>query len=214
LTGNKPQGLVDHLLRNGFRRSQSIAYTPHCEACNACVSVRVLVDQFRPGRSMRRTIERNCDLVARRMTCVPTGEQYRLFRRYIDARHPEGGMADMSAGEYAAMVADAPVDSSITEYRLRPDGAAAADYLSWPLKAVALCDRLSDGISLVYSFFEPTVTGHSLGTFMILDQIAEARRQGLPYAYLGYWIRGSQKMSYKSRFRPQEQLTRAGWVRA
>ena len=215
LTLDKAPALVDNLLKGGFRRSQNIAYMPYCEGCHACVSVRVLVDQFVANRTMRRLLDRNTDLVARRVAPVPTSEQYALFRSYIDARHSEGGMADMSVLDYAMMVEDSVINTFLTEYRQKP-AVAPLDTppSSWPLKAVALCDRLSDGISMVYSFYDPDDAPRSLGTYMILEHIAHARRLGLPYVYLGYWIRGSRKMSYKTRFQPQEQLTASGWVRA
>jgi arginine-tRNA-protein transferase len=186
---------------------------PYCEGCHACVSVRVLVDEFRPGRTMRRIAERNRDLVPARVTPVPTSEQYSLFRTYIDTRHSDGGMADMTVLDYAMMVEDSVIKTFLTEYRQKPDNPLSSRQETWPLKGVALCDRLTDGISMVYSFYEPEEEARSIGTAMILDHIEYARRLGLPYLYLGYWIDGSRKMSYKSRFLPQEHLTPNGWVR-
>ena len=212
LTHDKPPALVDNLLKGGFRRSQNIAYMPYCEGCQACVSVRVLVGEFSPSRSLRRVIDANQDLVTRRLQATPTSEQYSLFRAYIDARHANGGMADMSVLDYAMMVEDSIIDTFVTEYRARPQPGAKAD--KQPLLAVALCDRLSDGISMVYSFYDPEAARRGLGTYMILDHIAHAKRLGLPYVYLGYWIKGSAKMSYKQRFQPQERLTSGGWSRA
>jgi arginine-tRNA-protein transferase len=212
LTHDKPAALIDNLLRGGFRRSQNIAYMPYCEGCQACVSVRVLVDGFTPTRSMRRVMDANSDLVARRIESTPTSEQYALFRAYIDERHADGGMADMTVLDYAMMVEDSIIDTFMTEYRLKPDPLAHPSSARQPLVAAALCDRLSDGISMVYSFFEPEASRRGLGTFMILDHIEHARRLGLPYVYLGYWISGSTKMSYKRRFQPQQQLTAGGWV--
>jgi arginine-tRNA-protein transferase len=212
LTHDKPPALVDNLLKGGFRRSQNIAYMPYCEGCQACVSVRVLVGEFSPGRSLRRVLEANQDLVARRMQATPTSEQYSLFRSYIDARHANGGMADMSVLDYAMMVEDSIIDTFVTEYRARPQPGTKAD--KQPLLAVALCDRLSDGISMVYSFYDPEAARRGLGTYMILEHIAYAHQLGVPYLYLGYWIQGSPKMSYKKRFGPQEQLTGNGWVRS
>jgi arginine-tRNA-protein transferase len=215
LTNDKAPALIDNLLKGGFRRSQNIAYMPYCEGCHACVSVRVLVDEFDTGRSMRKLVDRNRDLSPRRVPAVPTSEQYSLFRTYIDARHSDGGMADMSVLDYAMMVEESVISTFLTEYRQKP-AVAPLDTppASWPLKAVALCDQLSDGISMVYSFYEPEETSRSLGTYMILEHIEHARRLGLPYVYLGYWIKGSRKMSYKTRFQPQELLTARGWVRA
>jgi arginine-tRNA-protein transferase len=216
LTHEKSPVLVDNLLRGGFRRSQNIAYMPYCEGCQGCVSVRVLVDKFEPSRNMRRVLETNRDLVGQRRQATPTSEQYSLFRAYIDARHADGGMADMSVLDYAMMVEDSIIDTFMTEYRLRPDDGSSAVASSvsserQPLMAAALCDRLSDGISMVYSFYDPEAPRRGLGTYMILDHIAHARALGLPYLYLGYWINGSPKMSYKRRFQPQERLTSGGW---
>jgi arginine-tRNA-protein transferase len=215
LTHDKSPALVDNLLKGGFRRSQNIAYMPYCEGCQACVSVRVLVDEFEPGRSLRRVVSANQDLVARRLQATPTSEQYSLFRDYFDARHADGGMADMSVLDYAMMVEDSIIDTFVTEYRLKPQPLGAPVRAEKQrLLAVALCDRLSDGISMVYSFYDPEAARRGLGTYMILEHIAYARRLGVPYVYLGYWIKGSPKMSYKKRFQPQEQLTGNGWVRA
>jgi leucyl-tRNA---protein transferase len=216
LNAEKPPGLIDNLLRGGFRRSQNIAYIPYCEGCQACVSVRVRVDEFEPGRTMRRIIERNAHLKPRRIAPVPTSEQYSLFRNYIDSRHSDGGMADMTVLDYAMMIEDSVIDTFLTEYRAKP---ADQPYLSfndrpesWPLKGVTLCDRLADGISMVYSFYDAADEADSLGTHMILDHIAYAKSLGLPYLYLGYWISGSRKMNYKTRFQPQEHLGPNGWV--
>jgi len=213
LNASKPPAVIDHLLRTGFRRSQNIAYTPYCDGCSACVSVRVLVDEFSPGRTMRRTLERNHDIVARRLPAVPSEEQYELFRDYIALRHGEGGMSDMSLLDFTMMVRDSLVDTEVTEYRRRLPGGLSSEFHKWPLMGVCLTDRLSDGLSLVYSFYDPEATSRSLGTYIILEQIEQARRLGLPYAYLGYWIKGSRKMDYKTRFVPQEHLTQAGWLR-
>lgn len=213
LTHDKPDMVIDNLLRDGFRRSQNIAYMPYCEDCTACVSVRVLAQEFSPSKSQKRVMKKNEDIVARRLPPRMTTEQYSLFRGYIDARHEGGGMADMSVLDYRMMVEDSIIDTSITEYRLRPGGALDHEFEKWPLLAVALSDNLGDGISLVYSFFDPEADERSLGTYMILEQIAYARGLNLPYVYLGYWIAQSDKMSYKTRFVPQEHLTSDGWER-
>jgi len=210
LVGERAGELNDLLTHGGFRRSQSIAYRPACEACRACVSVRVVVDDFRPTRSMRRVLERNSDVVGELRAAVPTSEQYSVFRAYLDSRHHDGGMADMTVLDYAMMVEDSHVVTKMVEYRLRSDdGSRSGDLL-----AVALTDVLGDGLSMVYSFYEPDAGERSLGTLMILDHIARARRMGLPYVYLGYWVRGSRKMDYKGRFLPQERLMPEGWMRA
>lgn len=213
LTHDKSPTLVDNLLKGGFRRSQNIAYMPYCEGCQSCVSVRVAVDEFKPSRNFRRVLEANKDLAVRRIPPRPTAEQYALFRDYIDARHADGGMADMTVLDYAMMVEDSVVNTFLTEYRVRSE-AGLQSALSGPLAGIALCDRLSDGISMVYSFYDTEAPRRSLGTYMILEHIEYTRRLGLPYLYLGYWIEGSRKMSYKTRFQPQERLTSNGWVRA
>ena len=213
LVGERAPGLNDLLTHGGFRRSQSIAYRPACETCRACVSVRVVADQFRPSRNMRRVLEANTDIVGDMRALVPTSEQYSVFRGYLDSRHRDGGMADMTVLDYAMMVEDSVINTFVTEYREKPENPLDSDPDSWPLKAVALCDLLSDGISMVYSFNNPTADQMSLGTYMILEHIEYARTLGLPYLYLGYWINGSRKMNYKMRFQPQEQLGPNGWVR-
>ena len=202
LVGQRASELNDLLTHGGFRRSQSIAYRPACETCRACVSVRVVVADFRASRNMRRVLDRNSDIRGEMRTAQPTSEQYSVFRTYLDSRHYDGGMADMTVLDYAMMVEDSHVETRIVEYRRAGD-----------LLAVALTDVLGDGLSMVYSFFEPEHGPRSLGTFMILDHIARARRMGLPYVYLGYWVRGSRKMDYKGRFLPQERLMPDGWSR-
>ncbi|MGY3453175.1 arginyl-tRNA--protein-N-Asp/Glu arginylyltransferase [Bradyrhizobium sp. USDA 4353] len=212
LVGDKATDLNDLLTHGGFRRSQSIAYRPACDQCRACVSVRVIAKEFRPSRNFRKVLARNSDLVGEQRSAVPTSEQYSIFRSYLDQRHRHGGMADMTVLDYAMMVEDSHVETRIIEYRKRnlSNGPHAR---GGELIAVALTDVLSDGLSMVYSFFDPSETTRSLGTFMILDHIARARRQGLPYVYLGYWIEGSKKMDYKSRYLPQQRLAAAGWLR-
>jgi arginine-tRNA-protein transferase len=211
LVGERAAELNDLLTHGGFRRSQSIAYRPACEACRACVSVRVLVDEFLPTRSLRRILERNVDMTGEMRVAVPTSEQYSIFRAYLDARHRDGGMVDMTVLDYAMMVEDSHVETRIVEYRRREADSARGE---GTLLGVALTDVLGDGLSMVYSFFEPDEYRRSLGTFMILDHIARARRMGLPHLYLGYWVRGSRKMDYKGRFKPQERLMADGWRRA
>ena len=208
LVGERAAELNDLLTHGGFRRSQSIAYRPACESCRACVSVRVVVDDFRPTRSMRRVLDRNHDISGEMRAAVPTSEQYSVFRAYLDSRHHDGGMADMTVLDYAMMVEDSHVSTKMVEYRRRTSDGRGE------LLAVALTDVLGDGLSMVYSFYEPELADRSLGTLMILDHIARARRMGLAYVYLGYWVRGSRKMDYKGRFLPQERLMPEGWVRS
>jgi leucyl-tRNA---protein transferase len=213
LVGERATELNNLLTHGGFRRSQSIAYRPACERCRACVSVRVLVEQFQPTRSQRRVRDRNADLVGEMRVATPTSEQYSVFRAYLDSRHRDGGMADMTVLDYAMMVEDSHVETRLIEYRLRGPDSGINGRSNGDLLAVALTDVLGDGLSMVYSFFESNEASRSLGTFMILDHIARARRMGLPYVYLGYWVEGSRKMHYKGRFLPQERLTAEGWVR-
>ncbi|MGD9845923.1 MAG: arginyltransferase [Variibacter sp.] len=213
LVGERAGGLNDVLTHGGFRRSQSIAYRPACEGCKACVSVRVIVNDFRPSRGMRRILDRNADIVGETRNATPTSEQYAVFRAYLDSRHRDGGMADMTVLDYAMMVEDSHVETRIIEYRRRGPDTGITGRGTGPLIAVALSDILSDGLSMVYSFYDPTLDVRSLGTFMILDHIARARTLGLPYVYLGYWVSGSRKMEYKRRFLPQERLLPDKWTR-
>jgi arginyl-tRNA--protein-N-Asp/Glu arginylyltransferase len=212
LVGERAAELNNILTQGGFRRSQSIAYRPACEGCRACVSVRVIAGEFAPTRSLRRIIARNSDLVGDMKIAVPTSEQYSIFRAYLDSRHRDGGMADMTVLDYAMMVEDSHIETRVVEYRRRTGNGAGQQ--AGDLIAVALTGVLGDGLSMVYSFFEPDEASRSLGTFMVLDHIARARQMGLAYVYLGYWVRGSRKMDYKSRFLPQERLTPDGWARA
>ncbi|MFL6799036.1 MAG: arginyltransferase [Xanthobacteraceae bacterium] len=213
LVGERAAELNDLLTHGGFRRSQSIAYRPACETCRACVSVRVVAADFRPTRSMRRILERNDDISGEMRVAVPTSEQYSVFRSYLDARHRDGGMADMSVLDFALMVEDSHVETHMVEYRRRASPESRDEHPAGELVAVALTDVLSDGLSMVYSFFESEEAPRSLGTFMILDHIDRARRMGLSYVYLGYWVQGSRKMDYKGRFLPQERLSPDGWKR-
>ena len=206
LVGERAPELNNILTQGGFRRSQSIAYRPACEGCRACVSVRVVAKDFRPTPSMRRIVRRNADITSEMRVAVPTSEQYAIFRGYLDSRHRDGGMADMTVLDYAMMVEDSHIETRIIEYRRGKRG-------SGELLAIALTDVLGDGLSMVYSFFEPDEAARSLGTFMVLDHIARAKRMDLAYVYLGYWVRGSRKMDYKSRFLPQERLMPDGWAR-
>jgi arginine-tRNA-protein transferase len=196
--------LNDALTHAGFRRSQGIIYRPACEICEACLSARVVVAEFSQSRSQRRIVSRNADLEHRALNPEPSEEQFALLTRYLSSRHANGGMAGMGFADYAMMVADTPADTRISEYRHPEDGR---------LIAATLIDRLSDGASLVYSFFDPDESRRSLGAYMILDQIARTRAEGRAYVYLGYWVPGSPKMDYKSRFQPLEVLRRGGWRR-
>lgn len=201
LMGANAADLNDRLSLAGFRRSHTIAYTPVCDGCQACVSVRVPVRRFEAGRTQRRITNRNTDLTAIERAPIATHEQYALFKAYIDTRHGDGDMALMGEGDYRALVEETPVRSSLVEFR-DSDG---------QLVAGCLVDNLFDGLSAVYSFFDPDLNARSLGTYVVLWLIEEAKRRNLDYVYLGYWVQGSPKMDYKRNFRPLEAYTPGGW---
>ncbi|MRX49366.1 arginyltransferase [Paracoccus sp. S-4012] len=197
LGGDGAVELNNTLSRQGFRRSQNVLYRPSCESCVACMSARIRVADFRPSRTQARIDRKNRDLHRVTTSAWATEEQYELFRAYLDARHADGGMADMDVFEFAAMIEETPVRTRLIEYRL-PN--AAAPPVPGELAGVCLTDVLDDGLSLVYSFYDPDLGGRSLGTHVILDHVAIARAAGLPYVYLGYWVPGSRKMAYKAKF--------------
>lgn len=199
----------DSLTQVGFRRSQNIAYRPACEACAACVSARIPVSDYVFSRSERKTLARNSDVERRLVEAEATMEQFDLLRRYLLARHADGGMAEMTWPDYVAMVEDTAVRTHILEYRLKTLDGRPGDLIG-----CALVDLMSDGLSLVYSYYDPTLSRRSLGSFMILDHISQAEQTKLPYVYLGYWVRGSEKMDYKVRFSPIELLKPDGWTLA
>ncbi len=201
LSGPDAEALHEALSRAGFRRSHSIAYTPACPGCNACVPVRIVADQFKPSRTMRKLMRANGDLLSREVPARATAEQYRLFSRYQDSRHSGGDMALMGFYDYRSMVEDSPIDTVMVEFR-SADGT---------LRAACLTDRMNDGLSAVYSFFDPEISDRSLGTYIILWLIERANEMGLPYVYLGYWIAESRKMAYKKRFSPLEAFGPGGW---
>ncbi|MHB8529942.1 MAG: arginyltransferase [Caulobacteraceae bacterium] len=196
----------DSLTQGGFRRSQNIAYRPACEACNACVSARLPAKDYVFTRSERRVLARNEGLTRHVVEAEATLEQFDLLRRYLLSRHADGGMADMTWPDYVAMVEDTAVRTHLVEYRTRP-----ADLGPGDMVACALVDELADGLSLVYSFFDPRRSRASPGSFIILDHLIQAGLTGLPYLYLGYWVQGSEKMDYKARFSPLEILRPTGW---
>ena len=204
LTQENPDALHEQLSRAGFRRSQGVAYRPACPACNACRSVRVDVPYFKPSRNQRRIMRANSDLVRRPIAARATREYFRLLKTYLRSRHDGGGMSDMAYRDFCAMVNDSPVQTLLFEYRI-------GDAEDAPLAAVSLTDVLRDGFSMVYTFFDPALRRRSLGTYMILDHIQHAADLGLPHLYLGYWIKGSQKMDYKRRFMPLEVLEGGRW---
>ncbi|MFO1145155.1 MAG: arginyltransferase [Rhodospirillales bacterium] len=202
LAGRQTTVFHDTLSRAGFRRSHGIAYVPVCRDCNACAAVRVLAQPFQPNRTQRRAWSRNADLLVVECPARATQEQYALFRAYQQTRHGGGEMARMDFCDYQTLVEDTPVDTVVIEMR-RPDGA---------LVAACLTDRMADGYSAVYSFFDSGMERRSLGTFMILWLIERARAQNLPYVYLGFWVAECTKMSYKASFRPIEAYTAQGWT--
>ena len=209
LNGQHAAELNDALGRIGFRRSQGVAYRPSCIDCAACVSVRVVTGEFQPSASQRKTLRRHADLEV--TACKPwtTEEQYLLLRRYLKHRHPGGGMIDMDENDFADMVEQSPVKTFVIEYREPSTG-------DKPGRLVGACltDQQSDGLSMIYSFFEPDDAGRQgLGNFIILDHIIRAARAGLPYVYLGYWVEDSRRMAYKARYRPLERLGPHGWHR-
>ncbi|WP_374589524.1 arginyltransferase [Novosphingobium sp.] len=209
LKGTHSAELNDALGRIGFRRSQTVAYRPSCADCQACVSVRVVTDEFRASASQRKNLKRNSDLIA--TVCRPwsTAEQFELLQRYLGQRHPGGGMTSMDETDFADMVEHTPVESWVVEYR-EPN----ADGTPGRLIGACLTDRQGDGLSMIYSFYEPDHEGRTgLGNYIILDHIRRAREEGLPFVYLGYWVEGSARMQYKIRYRPMELLRRNGWER-
>jgi arginine-tRNA-protein transferase len=205
LDGYDAEGLHDVLTHAGFRRSQNIAYRPSCEGCDACISARVPVERFAFNRRWRRIMARNADLMRTLRPAEASEEQFRLLRTYLNSRHAEGGMADMSFGDYAAMVEETAVHTHIVEYRYSAGPERGA------LAAAALVDVLGDGLSMVYSYFDPEASRRSLGIYTILDHIQQARAAGFAHLYLGYWIPGSEKMDYKASFRPLELLLGGDW---
>lgn len=209
LSGEHASELNDALGRIGFRRSQNVAYRPSCTDCNACVSVRIVAGEFRPNATQRRLIRRNDDLIV--SACKPwsTSEQFALLQRYLAARHPTGGMTEMDEVDFADMVEQSPVDTYVIEYRERRADGRAGD-----LVGACLTDRQGDGLSMIYSFFDPDRTDRGgLGSYIIVDHVLRAQKAGLPYVYLGYWVEGSERMGYKTRYHPIERLGRAGWER-
>ncbi len=202
LQGEGADRLNNSLSQQGFRRSQNVLYRPSCAECSACLSARIDVSAFRPTKSQKRAARRNTHLSRRASSPWATEEQYALFRRYLDARHADGGMADMDVFEFAAMIEETPIRSRVVEY---------SDPAAQELIAVSLTDVLEDGVSMVYSFYTPDQPQASLGTWMILDHIEIARENGLPYVYLGYWVPGSPKMGYKSRFAGLEVFFGGNW---
>jgi arginyl-tRNA--protein-N-Asp/Glu arginylyltransferase len=210
LKGAHAESLNDALSRIGFRRSQNVAYRPSCLDCNACVSVRVAANEFEPSSTQRRNVKRNGDLVTTLRKPWATPEQFELLQKYLGVRHPGGGMTAMDESDFADMVEHTPVTSYIIEYREPShDGVTPGR-----LVGACLTDRQHDGLSMIYSFYDPDHAARSgLGNYIILDHIRRAVDMDLPYVYLGYWVNGSSRMQYKVRYRPLERLGRDGWER-
>ena len=209
LAGAHAAELNEALGRIGFRRSQGVAYRPSCLDCQSCVSVRVVASEFSANATQRKLTRRHSDLVINACKPWTTEEQYALLRRYLSARHPGGGMAEMDEIDFADMVEQTPVTTYMVEYREPASGARPGRLIG-----ACLTDQQSDGLSMVYSFFDPEIEGRpGLGTFIILDHIARAKAARLPFVYLGYWVKGSARMQYKVRFRPMERLGPQGWRR-
>jgi arginine-tRNA-protein transferase len=202
LQGDGAQKLNDTLSKQGFRRSQNVLYRPSCSDCAACFSARIDVQKFKPSRNQKRVLKRNTHLVRRATSPWATEEQYDLFRTYLDARHADGGMADMDVFEFGAMIEETPIRSRVVEY-LNPE--------TDELTAVCLTDMIDDGLSMVYSFYKPDLPRQSLGSWMILDHVQIALDAGLPYVYLGYWVPGSEKMGYKAQFDALEIFYKGVW---
>ncbi|MEW5770120.1 MAG: arginyltransferase [Pseudomonadota bacterium] len=200
-----PGGLIDtvvysELVRLGFRRSGQHVYRPRCDSCTACTPVRIAVDGFAPNRAQRRCAQRNQDIRVRLLPPQFEEQHYRLYRRYQAARHRGGGMDQDDREQYRGFLLQSRVDSALAEFTL--DGEVVM---------VALIDRLLDGLSAVYTFFEPDLPERSLGVFGVLSQVRMAREMGLPYVYLGYWIADCRKMAYKTAYQPLEALRDGRW---
>ncbi|NVO23679.1 arginyltransferase [Donghicola mangrovi] len=204
LQGDSATGLNDALSQQGFRRSQNVLYRPSCSDCAGCLSARIRVSDFAPNKTQSKTLRRNNTLEREVRSPWATEEQFDLFRRYLEARHADGGMADMDIFEFAAMIEETPVKTRVIEYT---DVATTDD----PLTAVCLTDVLQDGLSMVYSFYKPELRNRSLGTFLILDHIRLAQEMDLPFVYLGYWVPGSPKMNYKAGFSGIELFRHGAW---
>jgi arginine-tRNA-protein transferase len=202
LGGSGGAAFYDDLSRAGFRRSHRFAYRPACRGCCSCVPVRIAVERFRHTRSTRRVRNANADLCGSLVAARATPEQFRLFSAYQHARHGDSDMASMRYGDYRGMVEDTPIRTALAEFR---DGCGS-------LVAVSLIDLLNDGVSAVYSFYDPRQPRRSLGIWSVLWLVDECLRRGQPFVYLGYWIADSPKMAYKDRFPALERLDDGDWT--
>ena len=204
LNGPESQVLNNALSKQGFRRSQNVLYRPSCADCSACLSARIPINDFSFSKSEKRVLKRNVNLNREIKKPWGSDEQFNLFKRYVELRHDKGGMSGMSESEFSSMIEETSVKTILCEYSLEINN-------SHNIVAASLTDVIEDGLSMVYSFYEPKLSELSLGKYMILDHVNLAIEMGLPYLYLGYWVKGSAKMEYKSQFEPLEIFINGKW---
>jgi arginyl-tRNA--protein-N-Asp/Glu arginylyltransferase len=204
--------IYSELVRAGFRRSGIFTYRPHCDGCNSCIPVRVPVAEYRPNRSQKRAWQMHRYLVSRVVGLAFDAEHYDLYLQYQATRHAGGGMDNDSREQYSQFLLQTKVNTRLVEFR-DPAPLHAPTGALGRLRMVSIIDVLADGLSSVYTFFDPTESHASFGTYNVMWQISQCRALQLPYLYLGYWIEQSTKMSYKANFRPVEMLRRGHWVR-